>query len=120
MKGTDEVDKVASKGLKKVATDKKKETTAEIFIEDAVLDVGGVTDSSSSTVRRNNVPEVESITEKRLSTSSIPSRSDSKKRKLYALNSTAYLAREHFKSSLKSFTGKCLSPWMPVHRRITY
>jgi hypothetical protein len=109
MRGSDEVDKVASKRASKVATDKKTDTQAEIVIKDAILDLGGVTDSSSSSVKRNNVPEVESIADEKLITSSTIPRSDSKKRKLYALNGSVDLVREQFKSS-----------WMPVHRRITY
>jgi hypothetical protein len=119
-KGSAEVDKVASKHVSKVALDKKTDTQAEIGIKDAILDLGGVTDSSSSSVTRNNVPEVESIADEKLSMPSITSRSESKKRKLYARNGSVDLVREQFKSSLKYLSGKCLSPWMPVHRRITY
>ena len=119
-RGSDEVDKVASKRASKVATDKKIESQTEVVIKDNILDLGGVTDSSSSIVTRNTVPEVESITNGKLMTSATDSRSDSKKRKLYALNGSVDLVREQSKSSLKSLSGKCLSPWMPVHRRITY
>ena len=119
-KGSDKADRVASKRESKVATDKKIEIKAEVVIKDAILDLGGAMDSSISSVTRNNVPEVESITNEKLMTSSTASRSDSKKRKLYALNGSVDPVREQFKSSLKSLSGKCLSPWMPVHRRITY
>jgi hypothetical protein len=119
-KSSDKVDKVASKHVSKVATDKKTATQTEVVVKDAILDLGGVTDSRSSSVTRNNVLEVESITNEKLITSSKISRSGSKKRKLYVLNGSLDLVREQLKSSLKSLSGKCLSPWMPVHRRITY